>query len=207
MKVPSLARKKTEPEPELTVIVKPGGKNRPTPKRTDARSSRPVTPYMNTTAGTRKENAKSDKERRRGALDAQRAAMKGNGDISKMPVRDARVEAAFVRELVDNRRNLVTLVLAAYALLFLNFIIKGNGLILSLILTVMFIAIVDAFVLAFTAKRSVGKAFPGSTAKVRIYAVQRAIMPRRMRLPRPGVGIPRDMPRLETTRSGRRFRR
>jgi hypothetical protein len=194
-----LSRKKVSADVGAApVIVKPGGKNRPTPKRTEARSSRPVTPYLSGAGSSRKENAKIDRERRRGKLDEQRAAMKGTGDLAKMPARDARPEAGFVRELVDNRRNLVTLVLAAYALLFLNFLVKGNYLILTLMITIVFVAITDGFVLAFQVKRAVRREFPDSREKVRLYAVQRAVMPRRMRLPRPGVGTP------GTSRRGRR---
>lgn len=192
-RLPGQRKKATAPDTTPAVEVRPGAKNKPTPKRSQAVAARPVTPYLEGTGrsgGTRREVAKSDRDRRRGTLDAQRAAMKGQGDLSRMPTRDARPEAAFVRNYVDNRRNLVTLILLAYALLFLNFIIHGQFVIITLMLAIVFLAIVDAFVLGFTVKRMVRKEFPGTKEKVSLYAVQRATMPKRFRLPRVGVGIP-----------------
>lgn len=176
-----------------TVEERPGAKNKATPKRSDAVAARPVTPYLEgsgSSGGSRREVAKSDRNRRRGSLDAQRSAMKGKGDLARLPPRDARPEAGFVRDYVDNRRNLVTLILLAYVLLFLNIIVKGEYIIITLLLAIVFLAVVDAFVLGITVKTKVKKAFPGTTAKrLGIYAVQRATLPKRFRLPRQGVGV------------------
>ena len=193
LKLPS-RKKATVPDDRPVIEARPGAKNKATPKRSQAVAARPVTPYLEgsgRSGGTRREVAKNQKDRRRGNLDAQRAAMKGQGDLAKLPARDARPEAAFVRAYVDKRRNLVTLILLAYALLFVNFLFHGRQyIVLTLMLAVVFLAIVDAFVLGFTVKRMVRKEFPGTKEKVSLYAVQRATMPRRFRLPRQGVGIP-----------------
>ena len=191
---PLRPRKKASVPAGPVVEERTGAKNKPTPKRNEAVAARPVTPYLKGSGtrgsgGSRRAAAKSDRDRRRGSLDAQRAAMKGQGDLSRLPARDARPEAAFVRNYVDNRRNLVTLILFAYALLFLNFIFHSQYVIITLMLAIVFLAIVDAFVLGFTVKRMVRKEFPGTKEKVSLYAVQRATMPRRFRLPRQGIGI------------------
>lgn len=178
---------------EAAVEERAGAKNKATPKRSEALKARPVTPYLQgsgRSGGSRREVARGDKDRRRRSLDAQRLAMKGAGDLSKLPPRDARPEAAFARSYVDRRRNLVTLILLAYVLLFINFLVKGKFVVLTLLLAIVFLAIVDAFVLGFTVKRMVRKEFPGTKEKVSLYAVQRATLPRRFRLPRPGVGVP-----------------
>jgi len=191
-----LSRKKPAPEPEPAVVLTkgPGGKGRATPKRSAAIKARPVTPYMQpvVTGGTRKERSAALKQARRGAAGTQRAALKGQADASQLPARDRSPERGIARQVVDGRRNLTTFVFAVYVLFFLTGIARGalKQAIFSLMLVALLIVVGDGFLLRREVRRRVRAAHPDSTQKVGFYSFQRSLLPRRFRLPKPGVGVP-----------------
>ena len=183
-----------QPDPEPVVLVKPGGKGKATPKRSEAIKARPVTPYMKpvVTGGTRKERAAAAREARKSSVGTQRAAMQGRGDVALLPARDRPVERGIARGVVDGRRNLTTFVFVVYVLFFAFGFTQGAlaSALFSLMIVFVLVVIGDGFLLARLVVRAVQEAHPGSTQKVRFYAFQRSLLPRRFRLPKPGVGVP-----------------
>jgi len=185
-----LARRRTAAEPEPATVVPPkaGGKNRPTPKRSEAIAARPVTPYMKGTPKNRKEAAAAKRAARRSQAAEQRAAMRGEGDTARLPLRDRGPEKALARDVVDGRRNATALLFPSYLL----FVFAQVSPVVFLLVLALFVGIaLDAVVLVRKAQRAVDTAYPGSGVRVRFYAFQRSILPRRWRLPRPGVGATR----------------
>ena len=166
---------------------KPGGKGRPTPKRSDAEKARKMrvkTP-TNSREATKHQRAQV-KSRRREAREAL-----VTGDITKMAPRDAGPVRAFVRDYVDRRRNAGTLFLPAAIIIFgLNIgglevmRIISNALLLAVVLAIA----IDARNLGRNMLREVETRFPGAETKgLRMYAITRALQIRRLRLPKPRV--------------------
>lgn len=182
-----------EATPEPVVLTKEGGKGKITPKRAEARAGRPVTPYMQTSANP-KGGARGGggKEARRATAGDVRAALRGEGS-GPLPLRDRAPERGLARQVVDGRRNLTTLVFAIYLLFFASGL-AGRGVVASglfaLMIVLLLVVVGDSLLLVRLVRQSVRAAYPESKVKTGFYAVQRALLPRRFRLPRPGVGVP-----------------
>jgi hypothetical protein len=182
-------RKRSAPEPaevlEDEPVAKPGGKNRPTPKRSEARAARGQ--VTRTPVSTRKDSRATTREDRRTQAAEQRQAMM-SGDVAKMPAYHRAPERVYARELVDQRRSVAPLFLPVAVLcLFLSQVrVPAIQLAGAVALYVMMVGlIVDAFLLARYVHKRVAEKFPNSGVPVRMYSFQRSIMPKRWRMPRP----------------------
>jgi hypothetical protein len=189
----SLRRKdKSAAEPDQIEVVKSGGKGRPTPSRKEALAARPVQPYLKTRATTsnRKERTKDARAERRAAFERQRLALK-SGDVANLPPRDRAPERMLARDIVDSRKGGVLQLFPAIAILSLasSAIPDAQVQFLGVTLTMAFFiaAVGDAVLLTRRVRRMVRERFPTSQVKVNAYSVQRAVLPRRFRLPPPRV--------------------
>lgn len=167
--------------------TKPGGKNRPTPRRSqqEALKKRPLVP------ADRKGAARASREAVRAERMKVRQAMM-SGDERYLPARDKGPVRRFVRDVVDARRNVGEYFLVvAMVVVFLTFLrdplvqLVGTAL---LWLTVL-VCVVDGFLLARQLrKRLVAKFGPaGLEPGIVRYGVLRAFQMRRTRLPKPMV--------------------
>jgi hypothetical protein len=165
------------------------GKGRPTPKRSDARAARGKSGAGSRAPASRKEARDRSRTERRTQSQSYRSAML-SGDIAKLPPRERAPERILARDVVDSRFNVGPMFLAVAALYFIGGLIRVDY--VRAVVTVLMIAgilcvIVDSVFLAFLVTRRVHERYPDSTAKIRLYAAQRALLPRRWRLPRPRV--------------------
>jgi hypothetical protein len=113
-----------------------------------------------------------------------------SGDISKLPPRERAPERVLARDIVDSRFNIGPLFLLVAALYFIGGIIPVNYLravVTALMIAGILCVVVDSVFLSVLVTRRVRERYPESTARVRLYAAQRALLPRRWRLPRPRV--------------------
>jgi Protein of unknown function (DUF3043) len=178
-------------------------KGRPTPKRTDNRRRGPVAPAPMTSAearARRKELAgpklsraerKVERAERRVRMDDRRAKMMAGEEAYLLP-RDKGPIKAYVRNIVDSRRNLLGLFMPSA--LFMIFIMLGipqvQLFISPAMLILMAVMAIDALLLARRVRNKVDVKFPDnaeSSWKLGTYAAGRASQLRRMRAPRPLV--------------------
>lgn len=165
----------------------PGGKGRPTPKRSEAEAARkrPLVP------ADRKVVARSQRAAAKEARDREFQAMQ-TGDERYLPARDKGPVRRWVRDLVDARRNLGEYFLPiSIALVLATFLTQGNlqaGLVvIGILYTVVLVTVVDGFLLARRIKKGVTAKFGTVPRGVLMYGVLRAYQIRRSRLPRPQV--------------------
>ncbi|OHV36267.1 hypothetical protein BCD49_19870 [Pseudofrankia sp. EUN1h] len=163
-------------------------KGRPTPKRSEARAARSTVGTLGSAANT-KEGRQRDKGDRRRAMAEQRAALR-SGDLSKMPARERVPERVLARDIVDSRINAGSFFLVAIVVYFIGGIVP-NGYIRLVAVYVMIVGIaavaIDGFFLVRKVSRAVQERYPDSRVKVKVYAVQRSLVPRRWRMPPPRV--------------------
>jgi hypothetical protein len=175
------------PPVDLDKPVKPGGKGRPTPKRNEARATR-TRPALPADPKARKRALREERRRR---SQEYRAAM-ASGDVSKLPPRERIPERVLARDLVDARRNVGPYFMLAALLYFLVGLVRVPVLLVAvalLMLIAIVAVIVDSVLLTRMVHRRVAERFPDSRVKVKAYAVQRALMPGRWRMPRPRVRV------------------
>jgi hypothetical protein len=164
---------------------KPGGKGRPTPKRSDARKRRRVTTPTN-----RKDAAALRREKMREQRQLQRHALQ-TGDERHLPARDAGPAKGFARDYVDSRFTLGQIFFGMiFVVLALTFVRnRAVAAFANLAMLLLFVGvIIDSARVGKAAKRQVedrygDKAGTGITG----YALTRAMQPRRMRRPPPRV--------------------
>ncbi|MFI9505486.1 DUF3043 domain-containing protein [Nocardia sp. NPDC052566] len=178
------------------------GKGRPTPKRRDAEGKRrgPVAPAPLTakeararrkaTRGTREERKSASAERRAAAQD-RRARMLAGEDKYLLP-RDQGPVRAFVRDLVDARRNLVGLFMPmALVLIMSMFVAPALQTIVTLAMLVMMLFMgIEGVMLGRIVNNRVRERFPDTSdggMKLGWYAFVRASQIRKMRAPKPRV--------------------
>lgn len=200
--MPSINLKKrsrdTEPEqPEPVVEVdEPVGadgrrtakKGRPTPKRSQARATRSTGGTFGAPATTKEARAR-DRSARRTAVQEQRAAMR-SGDLSRMPAGERVPERLLARDIVDSRYNVGPVFLIVIVVFYLGSFFPNRSVhtvVLYLMLLGLFSIIADSYYLAQKVSRAVAEEYPGSQVKVKMYAVRRAIAPRRFRMPKARV--------------------
>lgn len=181
-------RKKTLNE-ELTdqanAEVRPGAKNRPTPKRRDqeAANKRPLI------VTDRKAARSQDKVARREAMAKQRAGMMA-GDERYLPPRDKGPRRRFIRDTVDARWNLGEFMLPVMLLvLLLSFVRTSWALMLVFILVygLILVAVADAVLMWRRTKKKVEAKFGQAEKGDGFYAIMRAFQMRRTRMPKPLV--------------------
>ncbi|MBF6330232.1 DUF3043 domain-containing protein [Nocardia transvalensis] len=178
------------------------GKGRPTPKRRDAQGRRrgPVAPAPLTAKeararrkaarGTREERKAASAQRRADAAERRQRMLAGEDKF--LPARDRGPVRAYVRDLVDARRNLVGLFMPlALVLIFTMFLTPAVQAYVTLAMLVMmaFMA-AEGFLLGRIVNRRVRERFPDSTdssLSLGWYAFVRASQVRRMRAPKPRV--------------------
>jgi hypothetical protein len=178
------------------------GKGRPTPKRRDAQGKRrgPVAPAPLTakeararrkaTRGSRADRKLASSERRLAAQD-RRARMLAGEDKYLLP-RDQGQVRAYVRDIVDGRRNLVGLFMPMALVLILSmFVAPALQTIVTLAMLVMMaFMMAEGFLLSRIVNNRVSERFPDSTDtgyRLGWYAFVRASQIRKMRAPKPRV--------------------
>ncbi len=178
-------------------------KGRPTPKRDGNTRRGPVAPAPMTSAearARRKELAgpklsraerKVERAERRVRTDERRAKMMAGEEAYLLP-RDQGPVRAYVRDVVDARRNLLGLFMPAA--LFMIFVMLGvpqlQYYVSPAMLVLMLVMAIDAVLLARKVRSKVDVKFPSNTEsswKLGTYAAGRASQLRRMRAPRPRV--------------------
>ncbi|WP_280456675.1 DUF3043 domain-containing protein [Nocardia carnea] len=179
------------------------GKGRPTPSRREAEGRRrgPVAPPPMTAKearARRKESrgTKADRKAaaadRRAAAQDRRARMLAGEDKYLLP-RDQGPVRAFVRDIVDARRNLVGLFMPMALLLILSMFAapEWQSIVTLAMLVMMVFMIAEGFLLGRIVNRRVRERFPKNTDtgfRLGWYAFVRASQMRKMRAPKPRVG-------------------
>ena len=189
------------PAEESTPTV---GKGRPTPKRREAEGRRgPVAPPPMTQREAikrSKDQGKSLTKEEKRALSAERRERMMSGDEKYVLPRDRGQVRAYVRDLVDARRNIAGILLPIAVLSFVILLIpiptvQSYG---PLVLLVAIIAaILDTVIFARTIGQKVRARFPkGDSSELStkgsalgFYAFNRACLFRRWRVPRPRVAV------------------
>ncbi len=206
-----LRRKSPEPEPEtagasadVAEETAPAvGKGRPTPKRRDAEGRRgPVAPPPMTQREAVRRSKQTrgrpvSKEERRAMASERRERMMRGDDRYVLP-RDKGEVRAFVRDLVDARRNLAGLLLPIALLSFLVLMAptaaaqKYGPLVLMVAIVA---AVIDSVIFGRRLSRKIAVKFPNGDksgqstrgASLGFYAFNRACLIRKWRVPRPRV--------------------
>lgn len=193
-----------DPEPAAEPETPAVGKGRPTPKRREAEGRRgpvPPPPMTQREAAKRsKAQAKPlTKEEKRAAAGERRERMMRGDDKYVLP-RDRGPVRAYVRDLVDSRRNiaglLLPIALLSFVVLLLPFpLLQAYG---PLILMIAILAaIIDSVMFGRQISRKVAKKFPKGDPSgmstgggaLGMYAFNRATLLRRWRAPRPKVSV------------------
>ncbi|WUI35593.1 DUF3043 domain-containing protein [Nocardia sp. NBC_00416] len=193
----------TEADTAAAKAAPTAGKGRPTPSRRDAEGRRrgPVSPPPMTSKEARarrketrgsKEDRKSASADRRAAAQDRRARMLAGEDKYLLP-RDQGPVRAFVRDIVDGRRNLVGLFMPMALLLILTMFAAPawQSIITLAMLVMMAFMMAEGFLLGRVVNRRVRERFPKSTDtgfRLGWYAFVRASQLRKMRAPKPRVG-------------------
>ena len=178
--------KKSEPTPAVEDHpLRPGAKNRPTPKRRDqeAANKRPVV------VTDRKAASRAERDARRASMAETRAALV-TGDESKMPPRDKGPIKRYIRDYVDARFSLGEILLPTMLLaLLLSFIKEVWALtaVFVLVYGLIFLTMGDAFLMWRKIKGQLQAKFGTVPSGSMMYAVMRAYQIRRSRLPRPMI--------------------
>ena len=182
-------RRTKSPEPAQPIVVKEGGKGRPTPSRKEAEAARKA----RAKAGMDKKAAKQLLRERRAAENAKMRQGLKTGDERYLPPRDQGPVRKFARDFIDARVSMAEFLLPLLVIIMLT---QGmapgfsNGLWSATILLVL----VDTTMLVFRLKREVKRRFPDSDQKVTGYAILRAMQLRWLRLPKPRVKIGQRLP-------------
>lgn len=181
------------------------GKGRPTPKRRDAQARKrgPVAPPPTTRAEARarkkaqkatltKDERKELKAERSRQREEQREKMM-SGDEKYMIARDRGPVRAFVRDLVDSRRNFAGLFMPFAILLIVGMMIPKLAVYLNLAMLVFVVLmLIDSVILGRMVNNRVRERFPETTdtgLRLGFYAFTRAMQLRMMRAPRPRVAV------------------
>jgi Protein of unknown function (DUF3043) len=184
-------RRRTQAEPEeAPQAAKPGGKGRPTPKRSEAQKRRrqPITAPPK----DRKEAARQMRARQAAERSKAREGMK-RGDEKYLLERDKGPVRRFARDYVDSRRTVGSyLMYAMLVVVMLSFVRTPVTALLMLFAPPLLLAIVlvEGFLISSRVKRATEQRFPHENRKgVGFYAAVRAMQIRRLRTPGPQVGL------------------
>ncbi|MEV4314405.1 DUF3043 domain-containing protein [Actinocrispum sp. NPDC049592] len=168
-------------------------KGRATPKRRDAEARKrgPVAPAPKTTREAMRRNRGSKDERREAAKERRERMMAGD-DRYLMP-RDRGPVKAYIRDVVDSRRNLLGLfmplaILVFVALLVPNFVVQQYATLLCLIMLVAMIF--EGIVNGRRIAKLVRQKFPKETVRggsIGWYAFVRSSQIRKLRVPKPRI--------------------
>jgi hypothetical protein len=171
-------------------------KGRPTPKRREAEGKRrgpvPPPPRTQREALKRARGNKQSKEDRRAAAVERRQRMMAGDDKYLLP-RDRGPVKAYIRDVVDSRRNLMGLFMPLAILVFVALLVPMPEIqrYATLLTTFMLLAmIVEGFVLGRLVIKRVRLKFPADTSRglsIGWYSFIRASQLRRLRVPKPRV--------------------
>lgn len=185
------------------------GKGRPTPKRRDATGRRgPVAPPPRTQREAIKRARSSpttlSKEERRAVRAERRAKMLAGDDDQYLLPRDKGQVRAYVRDLVDSRRNVMGMFMPMALVVVVSIAVPMPEVqqLVSLVTTAMLLLIlIEAVMLGRYVNNRVRQRFPEAKtgSGLGFYAFTRATMMRRFRAPRPAVKRG-ELPRAEQRR-------
>jgi hypothetical protein len=169
------------------------GKGRPTPRRSEAQRKRtgPVPPPPR----NRKEALRRQQELRAKARAEARAGRARPTDDSALPRRDKGPERALVRNLVDSRRNAGSAFLVVAVLVLVSYAVPSQifkATVLYLWIGVFALIIFDGVLVGMRVGRLMRERFPDTkqrTLSLVLYGMNRTILPRRWRLPKPQVNL------------------
>ncbi|RAY13142.1 DUF3043 domain-containing protein [Actinomadura craniellae] len=185
-------RAQSPAEQAAEVIVKPGGKGRPTPKRSEAEKRRrqPITAPRD-----RKQAYRQVRERQAREREKRREGM-SRGDEKYLLKRDQGPVRKFARDYVDARRTfgsyLMWSMFVIVAVSFLPFIFT-RLLVLFLPPVLLGSVLVEGLLISRRVKKLAAERFPGEDHKgVGLYAAMRAMQIRRLRMPAPQVPLGGD---------------
>jgi hypothetical protein len=175
-------RESAAPAPEP---VKPGGKGRPTPKRSEAEKRRrqPITAPKN-----RKEAYRKVRERQAEDRTKIREGM-ARGDDKYLQKRDKGPVRRFARDYVDSRRTVGSyLMWAMFAVVLISLVpsYAARALMLFAPPVLLGVVFVEGLFISQQVKRLAAERFPDEDRRgVGLYAALRAMQIRRMRIPNP----------------------
>ncbi len=192
-----------EPEPSPDDARSDGKKGRPTPKRRDAegRNRGPVAPPPKTQREAMKrskvQRSSMSKDERRALAATNRERMMAGDERYLMP-RDRGKVRAYVRDLVDSRRNIAGILLPVAVLSFLILLMPLPALQTYgpvVLLVAIAAAVVDSIIFGRQMSKKVRAKFPNGDnsgqstrgSSLGFYAFNRACLIRRWRAPRPRV--------------------
>ncbi|MES9542683.1 DUF3043 domain-containing protein [Spirillospora sp. NPDC049024] len=182
-------RRTPEAPPDPPQVVKPGGKGRPTPKRSEAEKRRrqPIT-----APASRKEAYRKVRERQAVERAKAREGM-AKGDEKHMLKRDRGPVRRLARNYVDARRTFGSyLMYLMFALVLLSMLPIPAAKLLVLFVPPLLLLVVfaEGLMLSRGIKRLAAERYPGEDSKgVGMYAAMRAMQIRRLRIPNPQVRI------------------
>jgi hypothetical protein len=179
---------------DMTHRARPAGKGRPTPSRREAegRKRGPAPPPPRTQREALR-RMRGSKEARRNASAARRERMM-SGDEKYLLPRDRGPVKAYVRDLVDSRRNISGLFMPLALLVIVVILVPSPAVqqYVSLVSMAMLVTmIVEGVLLGRIVNRRVRERFPdasGTGVGLGFYAMTRATQLRRLRVPKPRVG-------------------
>jgi Protein of unknown function (DUF3043) len=175
--------------------VRTPGKGRPTPKRREAERRRrgPVPPPPRTQREAMR-RMRGNKDERRKAASERRERMMAGDDRYLMP-RDRGAVRAYVRDVVDSRRNLIGFFMPLAIVVFLALLVPSVQIqqYATLFTTVMLaLMIIEGIILGRSVIKRVRAKFPKAEDRglsLGWYAFVRASQLRRLRVPRPRVRV------------------
>jgi len=183
-------RRRTQEAPEdPPQVVKPGGKGRPTPKRSEAEKRRrqPITAPSN-----RKEAYKRVREKQADARGVARAGMQ-RGEEKYLLKRDKGPVRKLARDYVDSRRTIGSyLMYGMFAIVALSLLPIAAAKLLVLFAPPVLLILVfgEGFLLSSRIKKLAAERFPDEDTKgIGMYAAMRAMQIRRLRVPNPQVKV------------------
>jgi hypothetical protein len=183
------------PDPnDVTHRAHTAGKGRPTPSRREAegRKRGPAPPPPRTQREAIRRMRGSKEERRKAAV-ARRERMMA-GDEKYLLPRDRGPVKAYVRDLVDSRRNIAGIFMPLALLVVLVILVPSpviQSYVSLLSMAMLVTIIVEGVLLGRIVNRRVRERFPDTTASgmsLGFYAMTRATQLRRLRVPKPRVG-------------------
>lgn len=181
-------RRRTQAAPEESPqVVKPGGKGRPTPKRSEAEKRRrqPISAPSN-----RKEAYKQVRERQAQSRVKAREGMK-SGEEKYLLKRDKGPVRRLARNYVDGRRTVGSYLMYGMFIIVAMSFVPTPATRLALVLApplLLAIVLVEGYFISSRVKKLAAERYPDAELKgVGLYAAVRAMQIRRLRMPAPQV--------------------
>lgn len=177
------------PAPETSEVIKPGGKGRPTPKRSEAQQRRrqPITaPPKDRREAVRKLRERQAQDRARAREGMRR------GEERYLPKRDKGPVRKLARDYVDSRRTIGSyLMWAMFAVVAISLVPNVYAKLLMLVgpPLMLGVVLVEGLLISGRVKRLAAERFPAENQRgVGLYAATRAMQIRRFRIPPPELG-------------------